>query len=326
MTFDQCASAYIAAHKAGWKNPKHRQQWRNTIATYASPIFGSLPVEAIDTALVTQALEPIWTSKPETASRLRGRVERILAWATVRGYRSGQNPAQLKHHLDQLLPPHKKVQRVEHHAALPYDQVPGFMRALEKQDGFAAMALRFAILTAARTNEVLGAKWNEIDFASKVWTVPPERMKGEREHRVPLPDGALSVLEAMRIVRKSDYIFPGNRRSKPLSNMCMLMLLRRMGVDVTAHGFRSSCRDWCGEETGYPREVAEAALAHVIGDKAEQAYRRQDSLEKRRGLMDDWDSYCGGGAAMVTKKGGRRRLKIPRSASVGLVLNSLPQK
>jgi len=296
MTFDQCASAYIAAHKTAWKNPKHRQQWKNTLATYASPVIGSLPVDAVDTALVTQVLEPIWTSKPETASRVRGRIESILAWATVRGYRSGQNPAQLKHHLDHLLPSHKKVKKIEHHAALAYDKVPAFMRSLENQDGFVAMALRFAILTAARTNEVLGARWNEIDFATKVWTVPAERMKGSREHRVPLPPGALSILESMRIARKNDFIFPGERRGKPLSNMCMLMLLRRMKIDTTVHGFRSFFRDWCGEETHYPREVAEAALAHVVGDKAEQAYRRQDSLEKRRALMNDWDAYCSGGA------------------------------
>jgi integrase len=292
LTFDECRDAYIKAHAAGWRNPKHRQQWQNTLKTYCSPVFGKVSVQAIDVALVMKALEPIWTAKPETASRLRGRIEAILNWAKVRGLRTGENPARWRGHLDHLLPARNKVRKVEHHAALPYEQVGAFMIQLRERDGIAARALEFAILTAARTNEVIGARWDEIDFAAKVWTVPESRMKAGREHRVPLSDAVLTILQAMRSLRQDQYVFAGDRRSI-LSNMALLMTLRRMGRgDVTAHGFRSTFRTWAAERTGFPREVVEAALAHTTGNKVEAAYQRGDMFEKRRRLMHAWGQFC----------------------------------
>jgi len=295
MTFAQCAEAFIAAHEATWRNAKHRQQWTNTLATYAGPVFGTLPVAAVDLALVMRVLEPIWREKPETASRLRGRIEQVLDWATVRGYRQGENPARWRGHLDKLLPTRAKVQKVKHHAALPYTEIAAFMDDLRGRPALAARALEFAILTAARTNEVLKGTWGEIDLATKVWTIPPERMKADREHRVPLAPPAVALLKAIRKVHQKgvEWIFPGSRQGRPLSSMALLMLLRRMGRgDLTAHGFRSSFRDWAAEQTAFPREVAEAALAHVVGDKVEAAYRRGDLFEKRRKLMEAWATYC----------------------------------
>jgi integrase len=293
-TLDQCSEAYIEAHRAGWRNAKHAAQWTATLSTYVSPVFGALPVAAVDTNLVMQSLEPIWTTKPETASRLRGRIESILAWATVRGYRDGANPAQWKNHLDHLLPARGKVRKVAHHAALPFDQMPAFMAALSERPAVAALALRFAILTAARTGEVIGTRWGEIDFDKKLWTVPAERMKAGRAHRVPLNAEALAVLKRIGMGRADRLIFPGERGGK-LSNMAMLMLLRRMGRgDLTAHGFRSSFREWAAERTNFPGEVAEAALAHSVGSKVEAAYRRGDLTEKRRRLMDAWGEFCTG--------------------------------
>ena len=297
ITFGEVADHYIAAHEAGWRNAKHRQQWRNTIDTYAAPILGTLAVAAIDTGAVMRVMEPIWREKPETASRLRGRIESVLDFATARGWRSGDNPARWRGHLDNLLPARGKVARVEHHAALPWRQMAAFMVDLGKQEGVAAIALQFAVLTAARTGEAVGATWAEIDLQEAVWTVPGERMKAGREHRVPLSTGALAVLtEAakLRTDRASDApVFPGAKAGKPLSNMALLMLLRRMGRgDLTAHGFRSTFRDWCGESTNHPREVAEQALAHTLSDKVEAAYRRGDMMEKRRRLMEDWAGFC----------------------------------
>jgi integrase len=282
----------MAAHRAGWRNPKHAAQWKATLATYASPVLGKLPVQAADVGLVMKVLEPIWATKPETAGRVRGRIEAVLDWAAARRYRTGENPARWKGLLDKLLPARSKVRKIEHHAALPYDELAAFLVALRAQEGTSARALEFAILTAGRTGEVIGARWDEIDTRPKVWTVPPDRMKGGREHRVPLSDAALTILDRMAAVRENDFVFPGDRRAG-LSNMALLMTLRRMGRDdLTAHGFRSTFRDWAGNETHFPRELAEAALAHVVGDKAEQAYRRSDALEKRRRLMDAWASYC----------------------------------
>jgi integrase len=293
MTFDQCRDAFIDAHKSAWRNAKHKAQWTNSLATYVSPVFGSLPIQAVDVALVMKVLEPIWASKPETASRVRGRVERVLDWAKVRGFRQGENPARWRGHLDALLPARGKVRRVRHHAALPYDEIGTFMAELREREGVAARALEFTILTAARTGEVLGARWEEINFQDKVWVVPPNRMKVAREHRVPLSRAAIAVLKQMQTVRRIELVFPGHRRGKPLSNMSMLMMLRRMGrSDLTAHGFRSTFRDWAAERTNFPREVAEAALAHVVGDKVEAAYRRGDLFEKRRRLMDAWAVHC----------------------------------
>jgi integrase len=301
VTFKQAVERYIAAHKAGWRNAKHGDQWASTLATYAEPLMGAFPVQRIDTALVLKVLEPIWAEKPETASRVRGRIEAILDWAKVRGYREGENPARWQGHLDQLLPSRTKVRQVEHYAALPYTEIAAFMRALRQQDGIAARAFEFAILTLARTGEVLGARTNEIDVTAKIWTVPAGRMKAGREHRVPLSERALLVLDEMKALRPAGeaqdeaaaFVFPGAKRGKPLSNMAFLMLLRRMGRDVlTAHGFRSTFRDWAAESTGFPAEVAEMALAHTVGDKVEAAYRRGDLFEKRRRLMAAWAAFC----------------------------------
>lgn len=293
MTFRQCAEAYIAAHRAGWKNPKHAAQWPSTLETYVFPIFGKLPVAAIDVGLVMQAVEPIWTAKPETAGRVRGRIESVLDWATARGYRDGENPARWRGHLDNLLPARAKVQRVEHHAALPYGDVGAFMAELRAQPGTAARALEFAILTAARTGEVIGARWDEINIAERLWTIPAERMKAAREHRIPLSDCAMAIVEAMAESRSGDFVFGGGKPGQPLSNMALLMTLRRMKRDdLTAHGFRSTFRDWAAERTNFPSEVAEMALAHTVSDKVEAAYRRGDLFQKRRQLAEAWARFC----------------------------------
>jgi integrase len=291
MSFDQCRDAYIDAHRAGWRNAKHAAQWISTLDTYVTPVFGRLPVAAVDTALVMKALQPIWAAKTETASRVRGRIEAILDWAKARDYRGGENPARWRGHLDNLLPARSKVRRVVHHAALPFTEMGAFMAQLREQSTTAARALEFTILTAARTGEVLGARWDEIDLDAAVWTVPPDRMKGAREHRVPLSAAALAVIERMQACRENDYIFPGDRRDR-LFGAAMDMLLRRTGQEVTVHGFRSSFRDWAAEHTNFSREVAEAALAHTVGDKVEAAYRRGDLFDKRRRLMTAWADFC----------------------------------
>jgi integrase len=292
MTFKACAERFIAAHKAGWRSPKSLAAWEGTLATYVYPLFGSLPVQGIDTALVMKAIEPMWAAKPETASRVRGRIESILDWAAARGYRAGENPARWRGHLDNLLPAKTRVRRVEHHAALPYQEIAGFMAMLRGEDGNAARALEFAILMAARTGEVIGARWNEINISERLWTIPAERMKGGREHRAPLSASAVAILEAMQAIRCGDFVFPGGKSNRPLSNMA-LMLLRRMGrSDLTAHGFRSTFRDWAAERTTFPAEVAEMALAHAVGDKVEAAYRRGDLFHKRRQLAEAWARSC----------------------------------
>ena len=294
MTFEQCAAAYIAAHKAGWKSEKHVAQWTNTLETYAAPIFGKLPVASIDTAQVMKVIEPIWTTKTETATRVRGRIESVLEWATVRGYREGENPARWKGHLDHLLPKRSKVATVHHHPALAYSDAPAFMADLRREEGIAAQALEFLILTACRTNEVIGACWNEFDLAEKIWTVPAVRMKAGKEHRVPLSPHALTTLKGLHKQAQGEFVFPGQQPGKPLSNMAMLELLKRMKRDaLTVHGFRSTFRDWVGETTNYPREVAEAALAHTIKDKAEAAYARGDLFVKRRQMFENWARYLG---------------------------------
>ena len=298
MTFDEVAQAYLAAHEAGWRNAKHRQQWANTLSTYATPVLGALPVDSIDTGAIMRVLEPVWRQKTETASRLRGRIESVLDFATAREWRTGDNPARWRGHLDSLLPAPGKVARVEHHPALPWREIGAFMALLRDQDGVAAIAMRFLILTAARTGEAIGASWAEIDLSGAVWTIPGRRMKAGREHRVPLSDAALDVLRLTARLRSDPSpdapVFPGGKPGKPLSTMALLMLLRRMERgDLTAHGFRSTFRDWCGESTNHPREVAEGALAHSIKDKAEAAYARSDLLDKRRRLMSDWGTFCG---------------------------------
>ena len=297
ITFKQCAEAYIKAHRAGWRNGKHTGQWSATLSTYAYPTIGDLPVQAVDTGLVLKVIEPIWTTKPETASRLRGRLESILDFAKVRGYRDGENPARWRGHLDKLLPARSKVRQVEHHAALPYAEMADFLARLREQEGIAPRALEFAILTSARTGEVIGARWKEIDLQEKTWTVPAARMKARREHRVPLSNRALTILREMQTARESDsseaYVFPGGRAGKPLSNMAFLMLLRRMGrAEITAHGFRATFKTWASERTSFQSEIIETALSHVVGDKTEQAYRRGDLFEKRRRLMDAWARFC----------------------------------
>ena len=291
MTFKQCAEAYINAHKAGWKNPKHIQQWQNTLAQYAFPVFGDLDVKSIDTGLITKCLEPIWLTKNETAGRVRGRIESILDWATVHEYREGVNPARWRGHLDKLLAKPSKVQKTEHHKALPYTEINGFIELLRLQEGVAAKCLEFTILTAARTGETIGATWDEIDLGAKTWTIPAVRMKAEREHRVPLSNHALTILNDMAAVRLNDYVFPSNK--KGLSNMAMLAVLKRMDqADITVHGFRSTFRDWAAESTAYPGEVVEMALAHAIKNQTEAAYRRGDLMEKRGRLMEEWARYC----------------------------------
>jgi integrase len=291
MTFQQCADAYINAHRAGWKNPKHIQQWQNTLAQYAFPVFGDLDVKAIDTGLIIKCLEPIWLSKNETAGRVRGRIESVLDWATAHKYREGENPARWRGHLDKLLAKPSKVQKTEHHSALPYMELNGFIEQLRQQDGIAAKCLEFTILTAARTGETIGATWDEIDLNAKTWTIPAIRMKAEREHRVPLSAHALKILNDMAAVRRNDYAFPSTK--KGLSNMAMLAVLKRMDrTDITVHGFRSTFRDWAAESTAYPGEVVEMALAHAIKNQVEAAYRRGDLLEKRSRLMEDWARYC----------------------------------
>jgi integrase len=291
-TFATAAHGYIRSHSAGWRNAKHAAQWQATLETYAYPILGRLPVQAIDASLVLKAIEPIWTTKPETASRLRGRIEAILDWARARGLRDGENPARWRGHLDKLLPARSKVRRVEHHAALPFDDLPAFMGRLGKQEGTAARALAFTILTAARTGETIGAKWDEIDLVARVWTIPAGRMKAGKEHRVPLAAAAIAILEHAAERRENDFVFPGFRGGG-LSNMALLALLRRMGCgDLTTHGFRSTFRDWAAERTGFPREVAEQALAHALPDKVEAAYRRSDLFDKRRTLTEAWARFC----------------------------------
>jgi integrase len=294
MTFKDCAEAYIAGHEASWRNPKHRAQWPATLETYVYPLVGALPVQTVGVAHVMRILEPIWQSKPETASRVRGRVETVLAWAMAREHRpKGDNPARWRGHLDQLLPKKTKVRRTRHQPAMPYADVPGFMAGLCARDSISARALEFTILTATRTGEAIGATWAEIDLAAKLWTIPAERIKARREHRVPLSDRALEILGSLPREDGNPYVFVGARKGKGLSNMAMLELLRGMaGNGYTVHGFRSSFRDWHAEQTNYARELGEAALAHVIKDDTEASYQRGDLLEKRRRLMRDWARYC----------------------------------
>lgn len=290
-TFEEAAQAYIEAHGDSWKNPKHRAQWSATLKTYAYPHMGLLQVNDITQEHVLMVLEPIWKTKTETATRLRGRIESVLDWATVRKYRTGENPARWKGHLDKLLPAPGKIQKVEHHRALPFDQMPSFMGQLRGKEGLAARALEFAILCAARSGEVRGATWAEIDLENGVWTVPGERMKAGREHRVPLSPAAQRVLRSIPKNDRIQLVFPA-ANGRPLSDMSLSAVLRRMNVEAVPHGFRSTFRDWAGEMTNYPRDVAEQALAHVLENKVEAAYRRGDALEKRRTMMNDWADYC----------------------------------
>lgn len=309
QTFRECAASYIKTHRSGWKNAKHADQWTNTLETYCGPVFGNLPVQSVDTPLVLKALEPIWTEKPETASRLRARIENVLDWATVRGYRDGDNPARWRGHLQQLLAPvskKKRAKRVTNHPALPYERMGEFMHELRAIEGEAARALEFLILTASRTVEVTGAKPGEFDLDKATWARPAERMKNGKEHRQPLCPRAVELL---RDRLHGEYVFKGRAEGRPLSNMAMLALIKRMNEEreaqgkakwmdprvnreIVPHGFRSSFRDWSAERTSYPREVCEMALAHSIGNEVEAAYRRGDLLDKRHSLMNDWQRFC----------------------------------
>jgi integrase len=290
-TFGECADRLIEAMKPSWRNDKHAAQWEMTLREYAAPLR-HLPVDDITTDDVLSVLKPLWNTKAETGSRLRGRIERVLDAAKAQGLRSGENPARWRGHLDQLLPKRQRLTR-GHHAAMPYTDVPAFMTDLKRQNAMAALALEFTVLTAARSGEVLGAYWEEFDLDHAVWTVPPKRMKAGREHRVPLSSRARQIVERLYETRGRDCVFSGQKAGQPLSVMAMEMVLRRMKVeDATVHGFRSAFRDWAAECTNFPNEVCEAALAHVIENKAEAAYRRGDLFEKRRSLMDAWASYC----------------------------------
>ncbi len=293
-TFGELADEIAGQLGEGFRNEKHKTQWRMTLTVYAEPLRDK-PVDKIETADVLAVLQPIWQTKPETASRVRGRIERVLNAANAKGYRTGENPAAWRGHLENLLPKRQTLAR-GHHAAMAYADVPAFVAGLRERVATAALALEFAILTAARSGEVLGVRWSEIDLDAKVWTIPAERMKAAREHRVPLSEPALAVLGKVSEAKVSDFVFPGQRAGKPLSVMALERVLRRMDVKVTTHGFRSSFRDWAGNETPFPREIAEHALAHVIGNKAEQAYRRSDALARRRELMAAWGRHCEGAA------------------------------
>ena len=291
ITFETFAEEFIAAREAEWKNPKHRAQWLSTLKAYVYPKIGSKPVAQIDIDDVLAVVTPYWATKNETINRVRGRIEQILDAARVRKLRVGENPARLRGNLDALLAKRSKVLNREHHAAMAYDELPAFIGRLREQPGQAATALELAILTACRTSEVLNAVWEEFDLDVGVWVIPKERMKAHREHRVALSKQAVELLR--RQPKAGVYVFPGRRPERPMSNMALLMVLRRMGLgDLTTHGFRSSFADWAAEQTSHPTMVVEAALAHVSGDKVERAYRRSDVLEKRRQLMDDWGSFC----------------------------------
>jgi integrase len=293
LTFEQAAKQYFDTHEKKWRNAKHRQQFLNTLTAYAFPKIGKLSVAAIDTGLVLKVIEPIWHAKTETADRVRGRIEAILDWATVRGYRISDNPARWKGHLSEVLPARAAIQKPKHHAALHFADLPEFMNALRQREGIAARALEFTILTAARTGEVIGARWDEIDLSAKVWTIPAERMKASKEHRVPLADRAVEILRAIPREDGNPFVFVGPKKGTGLSNMAMATVLIRMERnDITVHGFRSTFRDWAAEQTGFANFVVEMALAHAVGDKVEAAYRRGDLFEKRRRLMADWAKCC----------------------------------
>jgi integrase len=309
VTFEEAVLQYYDQHASKWRNRKHRAQFLSTLKTYAFPKIGKLSVAAVDTGLVLKCIEPIWQDKTETANRVRGRIESVLDWATVRGYRTGDNPARWKGHLGEVLPAREKIQRTRHFPALPFSELPAFLRALDGREGLAAQALEFTILTVARTSETIGAQWPEINAREKLWTIPAKRMKAERDHRVPLSNRALEILQASPRERGNPFVFIGDSRGG-LSNAAMAAVIDRMnaaneaasvprwidptdGRDIVPHGFRSTFRDWAAERTNYPNHVVEMALAHTIDDKVERAYRRGDLFAKRIRLMAEWARYCG---------------------------------
>ena len=313
-TFDEAVIQCMAAKSLEWKNIKHGQQWQNTLATYASPLLGKMPVDQITTELVHRVLQPIWIKKTETATRVRQRIEVVLDWCKARGYCNGDNPARLKGALGELLPRSQKIKKVEHHPAIPYTQINEFVLTLRKEGGSAPLALEFMLLTAARTGEVVAAKWDEVDFDSMVWTVPAERMKSSKEHRVPLSKRAVEILQMMMAVKQNEYIFPGHsvaKNSHMSTGTCRIVMKRMDNFSqYTPHGLRSTFRDWAAETTSFANETLELALAHTISNKAEAAYRRQDQLEKRAKLMQQWQQYA---ASSGTRKG--VVVRIPRKSA-----------
>ncbi len=310
ITFSQGALKYIETHEHAWRNAKHAQQWRNTIESFANPVMGKILLKDVALPHVLAALEPIWRTKTETATRLRGRIEAVLDWATARGYRTDANPARWKGLLDMLLPAPNKIAKTDHHRAIPYADMAGVMAQLKAQEGMGSAALRFLVLTACRSGEVRNAQWSEFDLVESLWTIPASRMKAGKEHRVPLSDAAVEIIAKQKAISICEFVFPSPNRSKtaaqkgaPLSDMTLAAVLRRMGVNAVPHGFRSTFRDWCAEQTDYPNEVAEMALAHTVSNKVEAAYRRGDLYGKRKKLMQDWADYCCK-AAFVQKEGG----------------------
>ena len=291
-TFKQCAERYITSMEENWKSPKSPQQWRNTLATYAYPTMGNLAAKDIELSHVMAVLEPIWRTKTETASRVRGRIESVLDWAAVNGLRSAVNPARWKGHLDKLLPARAKVKQVKHHDALPYRDMNEVWARLLEKDGIGALALRFGILCASRSGEVRGATWDEFDEDKRLWVIPAVRMKGNREHRVPLSETAWNLFKAQPRDDESPYVFRGTKKGASLSDSTLSKVLKDMGVPAVPHGFRSTFKDWSSECTNYPSEMSEMALAHAVADPVEAAYRRGDMLERRRQMMDDWASFC----------------------------------
>lgn len=290
LSFEEAANQYIGAHEAGWKNTKHAAQWRNTLETYAFPVLGKLHVKDVALEHILKVVEPIWKDKTETASRLRGRMESILDWAKVRGYRTGDNPARWRGNLEALLPARNKVSKVEHLDALPWHDAPAFMKELRGEDYLGARALELCILTAVRSGEVRMATWNEINLERAEWVIPADRMKAGKEHRVPLSPAAVSLLQNLPRMEGTSLLFPSNKGT-PLSDATMTAVIRRKGKDFTVHGFRSTFRDWAGETTAFPREVIEHALAHQLKDKAEAAYARGDMFTKRINLMNAWAEF-----------------------------------
>jgi integrase len=303
VTFAEAAKRYIAAHEASWRNEKHRYQWTQTLTNYAGPVIGALDVAKIETNHILQVLEPIWIEKADTATRLRGRIEAVLDWCKVRGLREAENPARWKGHLKHLLPARNKQNGIKHYSALPWREMPAFMAELRAFDTIGSKALQFTILSATRTGETIGAQWPEVDFENRVWAIRAQRMKAGKEHRVPLSVEALAILEDMPRFDGNPFIFPGAKKARGLSNLAMLMTLRRIRPNLTVHGFRSSFRDWAGEATNHPREVCEQALAHTVNNQVERAYRRGDALEKRRALMQDWADYLDGLKSDATGNG-----------------------
>ena len=292
ITFEAAAQAYFDQHQAKWSSAKTREAFLGTLKAFVYPVFGKTPVDQVDTALVLRAIEPIWLTRHVTALRVRGRIEAVLAWATVRGYRSGDNPARWLQHLSEVLPTGDEIGTVVHHAAMPYADVPAFIQALRQCQGVAPRALEFILLTASRTGEVLKARWNEIDFETRIWTKPPANMKAGVEHKVPLTPRMIEILRGLPREGGADgLIFIGAKANRPIGKMTLPKLVASLGADVTIHGFRSSFHDWASEQTAYPRELIEHALAHSVGSDTEKAYARSKLIEKRRQLMSQWERY-----------------------------------